>query len=49
MIPNANQTLQKETQKRSVIFTRKNTDHVYFDTQMLPPVAHTFTKNVACV
>ncbi len=42
-------TLQKETQKRSVIFTRENTDCVYFDTQMLPRVAHTFTENVACV
>jgi hypothetical protein len=42
-------TRQKETQKRSVIFTRKNMNRVYFDTQMLPRVAHTFTKNVACV
>jgi hypothetical protein len=42
-------TLQKETQKCSVIFTRENTDRVYFDTQMLPRVAHTFTKNVVCI
>jgi hypothetical protein len=40
-------TLQKETQKRSVIFTRENMDRAYFDTQMLQRVAHTFTKNVA--
>ncbi len=34
-------TLQKETQKPSVIFTRKNTDHVYILTRKCYRVWHT--------
>jgi hypothetical protein len=48
MIPSANSA--ERNQKRSVTFTRKNTDRGYILTQkMLPRVAHTFTKNVAWV
>ncbi len=39
MIPNP--TLQKETQKRSVIFTRKNMDHVYILTRKCYRAWHT--------
>jgi hypothetical protein len=42
-------TLQKRKKKRSVIFTRENTDRVYFGMQMLPRVVHTFTKNIVCI
>jgi hypothetical protein len=37
-------TLQKETQKRSVIFTRKNLDHVYILTCKCYRVRHTHLR-----
>ncbi len=48
MIPNAN-SAERNPKAQCDIHKEKYELCVYFDTQMLPCVAHTFTKNVACV
>ncbi len=48
MIPNAN-SAERNPQAQCDIHKQKYGLCVYFDMQMLPRVAHTFTKNVVCV
>ncbi len=48
MIPNAN-SAERNPNAQCDIHTEKYRACVYFDMLMLPHVAHTFTKNVACV
>ncbi len=48
MIPNAN-SAERSPKVKGDIHKEKYGSCVYFDTEMLPRVAHTFTKNVACV
>ncbi len=48
MIPNAN-SAERNPKAQCDIHKEKYGSCVHFDMQMLPRVAHTFTKNVACV
>jgi hypothetical protein len=48
MIRNANFS-ERNPNAQCDIHAEKYGSCVYFDTLMLPRVAHTFTKNVACV
>ncbi len=48
MIPNAN-SAERNPKAQCGIHKEKYRSCVYFNMQMLPHVAHTFTKNVACV
>jgi hypothetical protein len=48
MIPNAG-SAERNPKAQCDIHQGKYGPCVYFDTQMLPRVAHTFTKKVACV
>ncbi len=48
MIPNAN-SAERNPKTHCDIHKEKYGSLVYFDTQMLPRVAHTFTKNILCV
>ncbi len=48
MIPNAH-SAERNPKMQCDIHQGKYRPCVYFDTQMLLRVAHTFTKNVACV
>ncbi len=48
MIPNAN-SAERNPKGQCDIHKEKYGSCVYFDMQMLPRVAHTFTKNIACV
>ena len=48
MIPNAN-SAERNPQAQCDIHKQKYGLCVYFDMQMLPRVAHTFPKNIACV
>ncbi len=48
MIPNAN-FAERNLKVQCDIHKGKNGLCVYFDLEMLPRVAHTFTKNVACI
>jgi hypothetical protein len=47
MIPNAN-SAERNPNAQCDIHTEKYGPCVYFDMLMLPRVAHTFTKNIAC-
>jgi hypothetical protein len=48
MIPNTN-SAERNPKAQCDIHKERFGLCVYFDTEMLPRVAHTFTKNVACV
>ncbi len=48
VIPNAN-SAERNPKAQCDIHKEKYGSCVYFDMQMLPHVAHTFTKNVACI
>ena len=48
MIPNAH-SAERNPKAQCDIHQGKYGPCVYFDTQMLPCVAHTFTKNITCV
>jgi hypothetical protein len=48
MIPNAN-SAERNPKAQCDIHKERHGSCVYFVTEMLPHVAHTFTKNAACV
>ena len=48
MIPNAN-SAERNPKAQCDIHKERYGLCAYFDTEMLPCVAHTFTKNIACV
>ncbi len=48
MIPNANST-ERNPKAQCDIHKERYGSCVYFDMEMLLPVAHTFTKNTACI